>query len=98
MSRYAFGRRHPMSSLLFHSRLALPYEIVLVASNVPKHAGYASPAPKGSRCSPTRTAACARSARSLMDEALRAAGAEYVALAGYMRVLTASFVERWEAG
>src|SRR5690606_35524331 len=30
-----------------------------------------------------------------LDEALRNAGAEYLALCGYMRILTEGFVERW---
>src|SRR5690606_14952921 len=32
---------------------------------------------------------------AIMDAALREAGAEYIALCGYMRVLTANFVEGW---
>jgi phosphoribosylglycinamide formyltransferase-1 len=32
---------------------------------------------------------------AIMDKALRDAGAEYIALAGYMRVLTAGFVDKW---
>jgi phosphoribosylglycinamide formyltransferase-1 len=32
---------------------------------------------------------------AIMDAALREAGAQFIALAGYMRVLTASFVDKW---
>jgi phosphoribosylglycinamide formyltransferase-1 len=33
---------------------------------------------------------------ALIDEQVRRAGADYIALAGYMRLLTPAFVERWE--
>src|SRR5690606_36934745 len=32
-----------------------------------------------------------------MDRAVREAGADYIALAGYMRILGMDFVSRWEA-
>src|SRR3546814_2113635 len=33
---------------------------------------------------------------ALVDDQLRAAGADYVALAGYMRILSSDFVARWQ--
>lgn len=91
------GNGTTMSSLLFHSRLPdCPYEIVLVASNIPEARGLKIAEAEG-------IATFAHSHRGMtrddheavMDKALREAGAEYIALAGYMRVLTASFVDKW---
>lgn len=91
------GNGTTMSSLLFHSRLpGCPYEIVLVASNDPGARGLRIAEAEG-------IATFARSHRGLdreaheaiIDRALRDADAEYIALAGYMRVLTESFVGRW---
>lgn len=76
-----------------------PYEIVLVVSNNPDAAGLAKAAALGV---PTlgldhRPYGKDREAHErLIDAALREAGAEYVALAGYMRVLTPFLVEAWE--
>src|SRR5690606_36459355 len=91
------GTGTTMSSLLFHSRLPdCPYEIVLVASNVPEARGLSVARAEGIATFAHSHRGLAREAHeTLFDDALRAAGAEYVALAGYMRVLTASFVERW---
>ncbi|WP_133366695.1 phosphoribosylglycinamide formyltransferase [Qipengyuania sediminis] len=86
-----------MAALLYASRLPdCPYEIVLVASNDPEAPGLALAAAEG-------VATFARSHRGLtreahemaLDEAARAANAEYIALAGYMRVLTPVMVKRW---
>jgi phosphoribosylglycinamide formyltransferase-1 len=91
------GNGTTMSSLLFHSRLPdCPYEIVLVASNVPEARGLMIAQAEG-------VATFAHSHRGLervaheaiIDGALREAGAEFIALAGYMRVLTAGFVDKW---
>ena len=91
------GNGTTMSSLLFNSRLPdCPFEIVLVASNQPEARGLRIAEAEGI---PT----FARSHKGLIredheaaiDQALREAGAEYIALAGYMRVLTGSFVDRW---
>ena len=91
------GNGTTMSSLLFHSRLPdCPYEIVLVASNQPEARGLRIAEAEGI---PT----FARSHKGLeredheeiMDKALRDAGAEFIALAGYMRVLTGGFVDSW---
>lgn len=92
------GNGTTMSALLFQSRLAdCPYEIVLVASNNPDAPGLAIAASEG-------IATFARSHKGLeraeheaiMDAALREHGAEYLALCGYMRILTEDFVQSWE--
>jgi phosphoribosylglycinamide formyltransferase-1 len=86
-----------MSSLLFHSRLPdCPYEIVLVASNVPEARGLSIAAAEGIATFAHSHAGLSRQEHeAIMDQALRDAGAEYIALAGYMRVLTESFVDKW---
>jgi len=91
------GNGTTMSSLLFHSRLpACPYEIVLVASNDPEARGLKIAAAEGVTTFAHRHTGLEREAHeAIMDAALREARAEYIALAGYMRVLTASFVDKW---
>ena len=91
------GNGTTMSSLLFHSRLpGCPYEIVLVASNVPEARGLKIAEAEGIPTFAHSHRGMEREAHeAVMDKALRDAGAEYIALAGYMRVLTEGFVNRW---
>lgn len=91
------GNGTTMSSLLFHSRLpGCPYQIVLVASNVPEARGLTIAEAEGIATFAHSHKGLAREDHeAIIDQALRQAGAEYIALAGYMRVLTESFVERW---
>lgn len=75
-----------------------PYEVVVVLSNNPDAGGLKKAAALGV---PTlivdhRAHGKDREAHErLIDAALREAGADYVALAGYMRVLTPFLVEAW---
>ena len=91
------GNGTTMSSLLFHSRLpACPYEIVLVASNQPDARGLRIADAEGIATFAHSHRGMDREAHeAMMDAALRDAGAEFIALAGYMRVLTEGFVDRW---
>ena len=91
------GNGTTMSSLLFHSRLpGCPYEIVLVASNVPDARGLRIAEAEGVATFSHSHRGLKREAHeAIMDRALRDAGAQFIALAGYMRVLTPGFVERW---
>jgi phosphoribosylglycinamide formyltransferase-1 len=91
------GNGTTMSSLLFHSRLPdCPYEIVLVASNVPDARGLRIAEAEGIRTFAHPHGGMEREAHeAIMDMALREAGAEYIALCGYMRVLTAGFAHDW---
>ena len=87
-----------MAALLYASRADdCPYEIVLVASNKVDAGGlklaeaehvpiFALPHKGMER----------ENHDAAMDAAIRKSGAEYVALAGYMRILTPGFVARWE--
>jgi phosphoribosylglycinamide formyltransferase-1 len=87
-----------MAALLYASRLAgSPYEVVLVASNVPNAAGLDLAKAEGIA---TFTLSHKGMIRSEHDAAMEAAaieaGAEFIALAGYMRILSDGFVERWQ--
>lgn len=91
------GRGSNMVALVEASRAAdCPYEVVLVVSNNPQAPGLAI----------ARTAGIATFAHShkglnredfdaIIDRALREAGVRYVALAGYMRILSDGFVTGW---
>jgi phosphoribosylglycinamide formyltransferase-1 len=86
-----------MAALLYASRLEQPrYEIVLVASNNPEAAGLKLAEAEGVPVFALSHKGMGRSEHdAAMDAAIRASGASYVALAGYMRVLGSDFVSRW---
>lgn len=87
-----------MAALLYASRAAdCPYEIVLVASNNPEAGGLKLAEAEGvaTFCLPHKGMARADH-DAAMDAAIRASGAQFVALAGYMRILTPGFVAGWE--
>jgi formyltetrahydrofolate-dependent phosphoribosylglycinamide formyltransferase len=91
------GRGSNMMALVEASRLPeSPYEIALVASDKPEAPGIAWAREQG-------VATFAQSPKGIpkseyeaaIDSALRAAGVEVIALAGYMRLLSDDFVARW---
>ena len=86
-----------MAALLYASRAAdCPYEIVLVASNNPDAAGLTLAAAEGVPTFALPHKGMARADHDqAMHAAIRASGAEWVALAGYMRILTPEFVGQW---
>lgn len=93
------GRGSNMTALVEAARAPdCPYEVVLVLSNKPDAEGLALAAAAGV---PTlaidhKSFGADREAHErALDAAVRQAGAEYVALAGYMRVLTPFLVEAW---
>lgn len=91
------GNGTTMSALLYASRLPdCPYEIVLVASNQPEAPGLRIAEAEGIATFAHSHRGMAREAHeAVMDEALRKAGAEFLALCGYMRILTEGFVRQW---
>jgi len=91
------GNGTTMSALLYASRLPdSPYEIVLVASNQPEAPGLRIAEAEGVSTFAHSHRGMEREAHeAIVDSALRGAGAEYLALCGYMRILTDSFVDRW---
>ncbi len=87
-----------MAALLYASRVpGCPFEIVLVASNNPEAAGLKLAEAEGvATCTLPHKGMDRAAHDAAMDAAIRQSGAQYVALAGYMRVLTADFVSGWE--
>jgi phosphoribosylglycinamide formyltransferase-1 len=87
-----------MAALLYASRAGdCPYEIVLVASNKAEAPGLALAEAEGIATFVLSHKGMERIDHDMaMDGAIREAGAEYVALAGYMRILSGEFVSRWE--
>ena len=74
-----------------------PARPVLVLSSDPAAAGLARAQERGILARAVDRGAVGRAAfEEALDEALRDAGAEIVCLAGFMRVLSPSFVGRWE--
>lgn len=87
-----------MAALLYAAKAAdCPYEIILVASNDPEAAGLKLAAAEGVATWGLSHKGMKRDTfDTLVDEQLRTAGAEFVALAGYMRILSDDFVARWQ--
>ncbi len=87
-----------MAALLYASRAAdCPYEVVLVASNKPEAAGLRLAEAEGVSTFVLSHKGMERLDHDMaMDTAIRAARADYVALAGYMRILTPEFAGKWE--
>jgi len=86
-----------MAALFYASRMGdAAYEIALVASNDPDAAGLKLAEAEGLPTFGLSHRSMDRAAHdAAMDEAISEYGAEYVALAGYMRVLGPAFVEGW---
>ncbi|MDB5706533.1 MAG: phosphoribosylglycinamide formyltransferase [Sphingomonas bacterium] len=91
------GRGSNMMSLAQAARqMECPYEIAIVASDKPEAPGLAWAHEQG-------LATFAQSPKGMpkpeyeaaIDTALRDAGVEFIALAGYMRLLSDDFVARW---
>jgi phosphoribosylglycinamide formyltransferase 1 len=92
------GRGSNMASLVAAAREpASPAEVVLVLSNRPDASGLAHAASAGVPTAVVdHTAFPDRAAfEDALDDCLRGRGVELIALAGFMRVFTAGFVERW---
>ncbi len=92
------GRGSNMAALLYAAKRAdCPFEIVLVAANDPYAAGLELAKAEGI---PTYALSHKGMTRAdfdaIIDAQLRAAKADTVALAGYMRLLSPEFVAKWE--
>ena len=87
-----------MAALLYASRLDdAPYEIALVASNKADAAGLALAQAEGITTFVHSHKGLSREDHdAAMERAVRDAGAEYLVLAGYMRILSNTLVEKWE--
>jgi phosphoribosylglycinamide formyltransferase-1 len=86
-----------MAALLYASRIeGAPYEVVLVASNDPAAPGLVLAELEGVATFSQPHKGMTREAHdTAMEAAVLDAGAEYIVLAGYMRILSDGFVERW---
>ena len=86
-----------MAALLYHSKLAdAAYEIVLVAANDPDAEGLTLAEAEGVQTYALSHKGMPREEHdAAMEQAAIDAGAEYIVLAGYMRILSSGFVTRW---
>ncbi|QPC97965.1 phosphoribosylglycinamide formyltransferase [Qipengyuania soli] len=91
------GKGTNMAALLYASRLpGSPYEIVLVASNNPAAEGLALARSEGVEIFALAHKGMTREDHdAAMEAAAKKAGAQVIALAGYMRILSPGFVKRW---
>jgi formyltetrahydrofolate-dependent phosphoribosylglycinamide formyltransferase len=87
-----------MAALLYAAKADdCPYEIILVASNDPEAPGLKIAESEGVATWSLSHGGLNRAAfDALVDEQFREAGAEFVALAGYMRILSDEFVASWQ--
>ncbi len=93
------GRGSNLAALIEATReAACPFAIVAVVSNRPEAAGLAAAREAGVPiCVIDHTVYAGRDAfDAALDAALREAGAELVALAGFMRILSEGFVTGWQ--
>jgi phosphoribosylglycinamide formyltransferase-1 len=86
-----------MAALLYASRMpGAAYKVVMVAGNNPAAAGLRLAEAEGVPTFALDHAGMDRASHdAAMDAAIRQSGADYIALAGYMRVLGSAFVEAW---
>jgi phosphoribosylglycinamide formyltransferase-1 len=86
-----------MAALIYASRQSdAPYELVLVASNDPQAPGMALAELDGVPTFAQAHKGMTREAHdAAMEAAVLAAGADHIVLAGYMRILSDGFVQRW---
>ena len=87
-----------LAALLYAAKLpSCPYEIILVASNNPDAEGLKIAATEGIRTFAASHIGLDRAAHdAVMHDAIVKAGAVYIALAGYMRILSTEFVTKWD--
>jgi phosphoribosylglycinamide formyltransferase 1 len=87
-----------MAALLYASRAEdCPFEIALVASNNPEAGGLRLAEAESVPTFVLPHKGMERAAHDMaIDAAIRQSGAQFVALAGYMRVLTPEFVAGWQ--
>ncbi|MEO0440676.1 MAG: phosphoribosylglycinamide formyltransferase [Pseudomonadota bacterium] len=91
------GRGSNMAALLYTAKdQTCPYEVVLVGSNVPDAEGLKLAAAEGIATFAHAHKGLSREAHDkIMHDAIMESGADYVVLAGYMRILSDQFVEKW---
>lgn len=92
------GRGSNMAALVYASKQPdCPFEIVLVAANDPEAAGLAFAEAEGIATFAQSHKGMKRAEfDAILDTEIRKARADYVALAGYMRLLSPEFVAKWD--
>jgi len=92
------GRGSNMAALLYAAKHdTCPYEIVLVAANDPEAPGLELARAEGIATFGLSHKGMKRAEfDAIIDAEVRKAGANYIALAGYMRLLSPEFVAKWE--
>ena len=95
---FVSGKGTNMAALLYASRLPdSPYEICLVASNDPHAEALTLAQTEGVATHALSHKGMVRADHdAAMEKAALDASAQYIVLAGYMRILTSEFVKRWE--
>lgn len=91
------GRGSNMAALIYAAKsLDCPYEIVLVASNDPEASGLKLAEAEGIATFAHPHKGLAREEHDeIMHDAIAGSAADYVVLAGYMRILSDGFVSKW---
>ena len=91
------GRGSNMAALVYAAKRAdCPYEVVLVASNDPDAEGLKLAQAEGiATFAHAHTGMRRADFDAIMDTQLRAANVNYIALAGYMRLLSPEFINGW---
>lgn len=94
---FVSGKGTNMAALLYASRMAgSPYEIVLVAANDTQAEALTLAKAEGvSTFALSHRGMDRASHDTAMEQAATDSGADYIVLAGYMRILTDEFVQRW---
>ena len=92
------GRGSNMAALIYAAKATdCPFEIILVASNNPDAAGLRLAEAEGVPTFAQNHKGMPRAAfDAIIDAEIRKANADYIALAGYMRLLSPEFVAKWE--
>ncbi|MDG5747024.1 phosphoribosylglycinamide formyltransferase [Qipengyuania sp. XHP0207] len=95
---FVSGKGTNMAALLYASRLpACPYEICLVEANDPDAEALELAQAEGIATFALSHKGMPRAEHdAAMEAAAKEADAQYIVLAGYMRILTPEFVARWE--
>ncbi|MDQ3247506.1 MAG: phosphoribosylglycinamide formyltransferase [Pseudomonadota bacterium] len=92
------GRGSNMAALIYAAKADdCPFEVVLVTGDRPDAPGLAIAEAEGVPVVPlARSSAMDKAAYfEALDETLGSAGAAFIALAGFMRIIPAEFIERW---
>jgi phosphoribosylglycinamide formyltransferase 1 len=92
------GRGSNMAALVYAAKAQdCPFEIILVASNNPDATGLTLAQAEGIATFAKSHKGMNRAAfDAIIDAEVRKANADYIALAGYMRLLSSEFVEKWQ--